>query len=500
MTTNANRARWLAAAAAVLFARPSDAGTCAPPCQEGQTCVVDQCVWGCGSVTGKGCCHGDIAVVCGYYTGIVELIVNECPSYNGHCGWNSVGKDYGCGTDFPPSDPSGTYPRECDFTCVPRCSNRECGSDGCGGSCGTCGTGQVCQATEKGDRKCCTPQCEGKNCGDDGCGGSCGTCEEGQTCHPLLDRCLWCNSVPENGCCSGPYVVRCSWNGAVGALDCGTTCGWDPDASEYACDTEGGSEPTGKYPKECDFVCKPQCAGAECGSDGCGGSCGTCGAGQVCTDGTCCTPSCPSGDWSCGADGCGGSCGDCPDGFWCTDLKKCVYGYGCVQKSSPRCQGCGCEECVCGMDPACCEDRWDWKCTYECQHHCGGCVPCRDQECPAPPDLPDQQPDLGHADGSAPDPQGEEAGPGAPDDASVAPEPAAPDVAAEAPSAEAVESFPAADADVAGPDQASPGGSAANCGAAAVDVRAGVGAWAAVMIASVLSVAGSRIRRGRREP
>ena len=30
---------------------------------------------------------------------------------------------------------------------------------------------------------CCTGDCEGKECGDDGCGGSCGTCAEGTTCN-----------------------------------------------------------------------------------------------------------------------------------------------------------------------------------------------------------------------------------------------------------------------------------------------------------------------------
>ncbi|MBM4353912.1 MAG: hypothetical protein FJ109_08965 [Deltaproteobacteria bacterium] len=29
----------------------------------------------------------------------------------------------------------------------------------------------------------CTPSCVGKECGDDGCGGTCGTCPEGKACN-----------------------------------------------------------------------------------------------------------------------------------------------------------------------------------------------------------------------------------------------------------------------------------------------------------------------------
>jgi hypothetical protein len=62
---------------------------------------------------------------------------------------------------------------------VPNCTGKQCGSDGCGGSCGTCNgtctaSGQ-CQGT-------CVPDCTGKTCGSDGCTGSCGTCSGGLEC------------------------------------------------------------------------------------------------------------------------------------------------------------------------------------------------------------------------------------------------------------------------------------------------------------------------------
>ena len=30
------------------------------------------------------------------------------------------------------------------MTCTPNCTDKECGDDGCGGSCGTCPTGETC--------------------------------------------------------------------------------------------------------------------------------------------------------------------------------------------------------------------------------------------------------------------------------------------------------------------------------------------------------------------
>jgi hypothetical protein len=225
------------------------------------------------------------------------------------------------------------------------------------------------------------------------------------------------------GCCHGNSIVSCHPDGTIVRFDCWESCGWDAPKDAYTCGTDGGADPTGTYPKECVFACKPDCVDAECGSDGCGGSCGSCGSGDVCVEGKCCAPSCPGGDWSCGPDGCGGSCGECPAGFWCTDLAKCAYGYGCAQMRSAGCQGCGCEDCVCGKDAYCCTDKWDWKCTYICQHDCGGCVPCSDEECPAPPGLPekaDTAETAGVVEGAL---IADEAGRDAPDDATSPPEP-----------------------------------------------------------------------------
>ena len=60
--------------------------------------------------------------------------------------------------------------------CTPNCSGKQCGSDGCGKTCGTCSSG-TCNSS--GQCAVCTPNCSGKQCGDDGCGKSCGTCSNG---------------------------------------------------------------------------------------------------------------------------------------------------------------------------------------------------------------------------------------------------------------------------------------------------------------------------------
>lgn len=63
--------------------------------------------------------------------------------------------------------------------CVPQCDGKECGINGCGGTCGTCDAAQ----TECVSGGCvCTPSCDGKSCGEDGCGGVCGSCAEGEEC------------------------------------------------------------------------------------------------------------------------------------------------------------------------------------------------------------------------------------------------------------------------------------------------------------------------------
>ena len=113
--------------------------------------------------------------------------------------------------------------------CVANCANKDCGDDGCGGSCGTCPGGASCNLGS-----CdCTASCAGKQCGDDGCGGSCGTCPGGQSCS--FGTCA-CN--PQ---CGGK---QCGSDGCGGS--CGTCLpGWSCSAAGQCETVTASCNPSG---------------------------------------------------------------------------------------------------------------------------------------------------------------------------------------------------------------------------------------------------------------
>ena len=143
------------------------------------------------------------------------------------------------GGETPCEGPDGS----CVEDCTPYCVGKECGDDGCDGSCGNCFSkeGAVDNTLCSADGVCldCLPYCEGRECGDDGCGGNCGNC----------------------------FTVE-------GAMD-NSMCQADGTCSQ----------------------CSPDCTGKACGDNGCGGSCGDCPAGEACALGACHGEDalCPSG-------------------------------------------------------------------------------------------------------------------------------------------------------------------------------------------------------------
>lgn len=150
--------------------------------------------------------------------------------------------------------------------CRAACGTRECGDDGCGGSCGACPVAApVC-----GDDGLCHVECPPSECtvGETRCDG---TSEE--TCEDV------CTDVP--GCTPcGQWGVRHACEGFEVCLSdlgrCGceqTVCDVCCDTSDHVCDGAG-------------HCCLPDCEGKECGDDGCGGSCGTCDSGS-CVEGHC---------------------------------------------------------------------------------------------------------------------------------------------------------------------------------------------------------------------
>ena len=151
------------------------------------------------------------------------------------------------------------------------------------------------------DRSACKPSCTGRQCGSDSCGGSCGTCQPGFSCDVKAGLCV-------GGCKPSCGVRQCGPDG------CGGSCGDCPPST--FCSALG----------ICESGCVPKCEKRECGPDSCGGECGTCPSPSFCdaSQGICvgCAPSC--NNRQCGPNGCGGSCGECPTGSQCSPTGQCL--------------------------------------------------------------------------------------------------------------------------------------------------------------------------------
>jgi hypothetical protein len=99
-------------------------------------------------------------------------------------------------------------------SCTPNCVERTCGNDGCGGSCGACGSTQICRGGT-----CCVPEplvntCTGR-CGTrtNNCGQpvACSACPAGQDCLGSGGCAIVCTNNLDcpngSGCgCSDPSV------------------------------------------------------------------------------------------------------------------------------------------------------------------------------------------------------------------------------------------------------------------------------------------------------
>jgi hypothetical protein len=118
-------------------------------------CLAGQCVFqpieGCGTPTCSDKCGQNLgSCFCDEWCQVQK---DCCPDVCTHCPYN--------------------------WCCTPKCEGKECGSDGCGGDCGSCPEGKYCQGWQN---KCAQCDCDYKKCGEDQCGNSCGTCAAGQLC------------------------------------------------------------------------------------------------------------------------------------------------------------------------------------------------------------------------------------------------------------------------------------------------------------------------------
>lgn len=154
-----------------------------------------------------------------------------------------VGSDTGkdMGTDLQVLDETG---------CTPDCGTRQCGPDGCGGSCGDCPPPTSCDMVLGGCT--CTADCAGRECGSDGCWGSCGECPPTQQCSEE-GKCglSTCGHLTTAGCCSGTLLKYCSQDGGAVFVECGENgCGWNEADAYYDCGNTG-ADPSGNAPIEC---------------------------------------------------------------------------------------------------------------------------------------------------------------------------------------------------------------------------------------------------------
>jgi hypothetical protein len=68
---------------------------------------------------------------------------------------------------------------------------------------------------------CCTPNCTNRNCGSDGCGGSCGSCAMSE-CDMTIGMCVSCIPDGDAGC-AGPFDCCSQACGADGVCESTTT-------------------------------------------------------------------------------------------------------------------------------------------------------------------------------------------------------------------------------------------------------------------------------------
>ena len=412
------------------------------PCPQGLECAEGKCVCvtkcdgkacgddGCGGICGQcnpdsycddsGLCQPCGNEVCGgpcgdcesgYFCdtqGLCQTCATECNDVE--CGPGPCGGDCGaCPTGLQCNDGKCTVP------CFPVCEGKQCGNDHCCGTCGECSGGTVCQdppgicvMPEQ-----CPSNCAGKECGDDGCGGECGQCpmnwycQNGMCvpqCSPqclvppgyfVYKQCGWDECPGADGACMG--------QGVCGACPAGFYCGTGYFCVEDTCSCVGiecgvpseGCPVCGTGPNDgcaeglsCDTEtnvckqCQPDCAGKECGDDGCGATCAECPAGYLCVDYVCvmCAPNCLGKE--CGDNGCGGSCGQCPNDWDCQS-GMCVPGQCEAQCMTPpslllpmECGPNGCPYGCLNEGSKSCNEMSDCDDGQQCNAVTGMCVPC----------------------------------------------------------------------------------------------------------------------------
>ena len=201
---------------------PDGCGDSCGVCQKDFSCKDGQCIEkpqnNCGGVPTTGVCEGDVLKFCGEDGQVGEV---NCNALGLKCGATP-------GTGFDCIDPNA---------CIPACAGKQCGSDGCGGTCGNCSKGDSCTSDGQCVSDTCTPVCDGKVCGSDGCGGLCGTCPQGMGCNAGA-----CEAAQPCADGSLPVDGKCPDGGTTSETTGGTTAGTDDESGN---ETSGGCSSVG---------------------------------------------------------------------------------------------------------------------------------------------------------------------------------------------------------------------------------------------------------------
>jgi hypothetical protein len=207
---------------------PETASYCCAPSCDGKECGDD----GCGASCGECWEYWDCVANWEGEWSCVDGAVLACQPIE--CGWGMYGvcDDWGCWDVWPwcgcPEEEvcveSGSLtPTSSDGVCIPVsavcgngvCDTVEAGEDclSCKADC-PCAVGEAC--SQEGSCEC-APNCWGRECGDDGCGGSCGSC-------PCAE-CEFFEVSCSDDVCVGEYKHCCE------LLDC---VQWHPEMSGEA--------------------------------------------------------------------------------------------------------------------------------------------------------------------------------------------------------------------------------------------------------------------------
>lgn len=362
-----------------------DNGTCSGTplvCNDGNPCTEDKCVVGAGctaTVTsgipcddGNACTIGDscVAGVC-KGTGLSCDDNNPCTSdsclLNGLC--SNTSKTGPCDDGNP-------------------CTDKDtCTSGKCAGQALLCDDGNPCTLDYCDPSKGCKNEAVKIPCNDNNacttddlcnqgiCAGVQKQCSDGNGCTAdICDPATGCAYVPQLVACDDKNVCthtdKCNSSGTCAGT--ATTCNDNNVCTQDACDSAKGCVYT-PVSIACDD--KNGCTqNDKCNNGQCTGTLKSCNDGNSCTIDNCSLGNCVH---TAAQDGLA-----CDDGDDCTKSDACVSGTckgklacvpaGCTGSNKPGCGGCGCESCVCDLDPYCCNVKWDNQCVLECTQ-CGGC-------------------------------------------------------------------------------------------------------------------------------